>query len=423
MFGLLRARAPSHAHLRPELSVNSTNWEAQGWQSVRAALVEAGSGAYHDWESYPHEYKLWRWEDLNSWIVFGVVFTVLIIFDNVVLHRSKKALPFRVAVLYCLFWLLCAAAFCFYIYQTRGYADAMNWWTGYLLEWMLSIDNLFVFRSIFLVFKTPDDQKHKPLMWGIVGAVVFRMGFFVAEELLVHKVPWMHLILGAFLIYTGVRMCCCADTEAHPEETSVVHQISQYVPFVNSYSPEGKFFSRVPVDAHGQAILPDWIPPVMPQTPRTLPDIERTDGVPPEQGAKQFRATRLLLVVVCLEVTDVLFAVDSVSAIVAQIPDLFLAYTACVFAMLGLRATFFVVDELVKLFSLLGYAVACIMIFLGVKLLLHRWVKIPPQFVCIGLVATMALSVAASLAYDRACQRPAADPPEHCPEEAPEPAK
>jgi len=243
------------------------------------------------------------------------------------------------------------------------------------------VDNLFVFRSVFLAFGTPDDQKHKPLFWGIVGAIIFRMIFFVIEEVLLHSFAFMHFLLGVFLVYTGIKILTMdEDEEVSPEDNVVIQKITEWVPFVNAYAPTPKFFARIP--ARG-----------MNGTPR----IEALD----EMGRPPMKATRLLLVVVCLELTDVVFAVDSVSAIVAQIPDLFLAYTACVFAMLGLRATFFVVDELVKLFSLLSYAVAAILIFIGIKLCLKGWVHIEPSVVCCILVSTLALSMIASVLWDK----------------------
>jgi len=298
--------------------------------------------------------------------------------------------------LYCLFWIACAGAFCGFIFFTRGPQAAFNWWTGYLLEWMLSVDNLFVFRTVFVVFKTPDEQKHKPLFWGIVGAVFFRMAFFVLEEVMIHNFVWMHFVLGAFLVYTGIKMIACEDDDdANPEENPILVKLFKVVPYIDAYAPEPKFFTSIPVDAQ-------TMEPVLEANAAVT--LQKTGKLPVELDGHvvvwQRRATRLMLVVACLELTDVIFAVDSVSAIVAQIPDLFLAYTACVFAMLGLRATFFVVDELVKLFSLLSYAVAAILMFIGAKLALKSWIEIPPSIVCIILISTLSLTMLASVVYE-----------------------
>lgn len=341
-------------------------------------------------------YQLYRHEDLGNWVAFFGIFTLLIIFDNFVLHRNNETPSFKKAVGYCAFWISTAAAFCGFVYWTRGVQAAFDWWTGYLLEWMLSVDNLFVFRTIFTVFRTPDTHKHKPLFWGIVGAVIFRMAFFILEEVMIHNFTWMHLVLGAFLVYTGVKMVLMDDDEASPEDNPILQRIFKVIPYVDSYSPEPRFFAKVPVDINTKETVLD---------PSAAAQLLKLSEKPPVELSGnavvwQCRATRLMLVVVCLEITDVVFAVDSVSAIVAQIPDLFLAYTACVFAMLGLRATFFVIDELVKLFSLLSYAVAAILVFIGVKLALKGWIHIPPMVVCCILISTLSLTMVASVIYE-----------------------
>jgi len=347
--------------------------------------------------------------------IFFVVFTVLIVFDNAILHRHPERLTFTKACLFSIFWILCAVAFGCYVWYVRNTSDAFDWAVGYFLEWMLSVDNLFVFRSIFLIFKTPDEQKHKPLFWGIVGAIVFRMLFFVIEETLVHTFWWMYILLGVFLVYTGVKVVMLEEEEEDPRESPLFQFITRHIPYVNGYSPDGAFFASVPVDARTGEVLVEWGSPrsspgasarMMQNSARSACFTPRSQGrtgsqgLPEREVVYETRATRLMLVVICLEITDVVFAVDSVSAIVAQIPDLFLAYTACVFAMLGLRATFFVVDELVKLFTLLPYAVAAILIFIGLKLIFKQWFHVPPEIVCIVLVSTLALSMVGSLVYD-----------------------
>lgn len=351
------------------------------------------------------EAVLFKEEDLVPWAVFTCVFVVLVVFDNAVLHRKAEKLSLLKSVLYTTFWIAVAAMFNVYVFWTRGLDDAFTWGTGYILEWMLSVDNLFVFHRIFSVFKTPDDQKHKPLFYGIIGAIVFRMIFFLIEEMLLYHVAWMHLVFGVFLIYTGIMAVSMDDDEddeepnqgadgehCHsrlPGAAAYVHQyLVTYIDYVDRYDDEGRFF--IPADAE------------------TFTATDPFDGADvfvkqtaSEVAAKPLRATRLLLVVVCLEVTDLVFAVDSVSAIVAQIPDLFLAYTACVFAMLGLRAMFFAIDELVKMFSLLQYGVALILILLGVKLILRSWIHVPPVVVCAVLITTLVLSICASVLAEK----------------------
>jgi len=286
------------------------------------------------------------------------------------------------------------------------------------------VDNLFVFHLIFNIYGTPSHLKHKPLFWGIVGAIIFRMIFFCIEEVLMHSFTWMHILFGIFLIYTGIKTACTDDEDTDPRENWLFVMISNMIPFVNGYDSKGAFFVKVPLDKKGNPILPDPIGEVEvseggengdgdeESKPKTIAIFSadswyKDGGDYDEDGKKkwEWRATMLFLVVICLEVTDIIFAVDSVSAIVAQIPDLYLAYTACVFAMLGLRALFFVIDELIRLFSLLSYGVALILIFIGVKLILKGWYHFPAWFVCSILVGTLVTCMIASLIYDKYKQK------------------
>jgi tellurite resistance protein TerC len=386
---------------------------------------------------------LFQEEDLVPWIVFTMVFIVLVIFDNAVLHRKNEKLTLLKSILYTTFWIAVAGMFNCYVWYTRGVDDAFSWGTGYILEWMLSVDNLFVFHRIFQVFKTPDDQKHKPLFYGIVGAIVFRMIFFVIEEILLHHVTWMHLVFGLFLIYTGVKAVQMDDEDESPDQGCFYAFLTQQFKYVDKYDTQGRFFIPVPIDkvdmvlaqesARGSASARSITTPASKDANLEEAKDDAKDGnIIKEESSKDFKVdkgsiyiestyevtsntqrgqvkylpTRLVLVVLCLEVTDLVFAVDSVSAIVAQIPDLFLAYTACVFAMLGLRAMFFAIDKLVDMFVLLGYGVAFILIFLGVKLILRSWIHIPPKIVCCILISTLAISIFASqLFYDHADEK------------------
>jgi len=353
------------------------------------------------------DYHLFRSQDTTAWITFSIIFAVLIIFDNFVLHRSNKALSLGQAALYTLFWVVCAGGFCGYIFYMRGHAQAFNWGSGYLLEWMLSFDNIFVFHLIFKIYSTPDELKHKPLFWGICGAVFFRLIFLFIGEYMLHSLVFAHILFGGFLIYTGVQSVIADDEDDDPSKNWMVQFLSRRLPFVSYYDANGAFFVKVPVDAASQ--------PLLPAENVVMASNSGEDGEEHGYGTIDFaavrrlnpgtrtetRATLLFLVVICLEVSDILFAVDSVSAIVAQVPDLFLAYTSAVFAMLGLRAMFFIVDELVQLFQFLKYGVAAILVFIGVKLILGKLVHIPPGVVCVILFATLGLSIFVSWVYDK----------------------
>jgi len=355
----------------------------------------------------PTDYHLFRSSDANHWITFSIVFAVLIMFDNFCLHRSNKALSLGQAAVYTFFWVICAGCFSGYIYFSRGANPAWQWGSGYLLEWMLSFDNIFVFHLIFQIYSTPDDLKHKPLFWGICGAVFFRLIFLFIGEYMLHTLWFAHLLFGGFLVYTGIKSVTVDDEDDDPSKNWLVQFLSRRLPFVCYYDAKGNFFVQVPVDGASQPLLPSG------GTPRSSSSNEQGGergygtidfAAVREQNSglrTETRATMLFLVVICLEVSDILFAVDSVSAIVAQVPDLFLAYTSAVFAMLGLRAMFFIVDELVHLFQFLKYGVAAILVFIGIKLILGKLVHIPPGVVCIILFATLGMSMVVSVLYDK----------------------
>lgn len=356
-------------------------------------------------------YHLFRKEDMAAWITFSIAFMVLIFFDNFVLHRSNKALSALTATLYTLFWISMACCFCGYIYWSRGSSSAFNWMTGYLLEWMLSFDNLFVFHLIFQSYACPDKLKHKPLFWGICGAVFFRLAFLFIGEWLMHAMLLAHILFGAFLIYTGFKAATSDEEEEDdPSQNPIVQWLSRRMPFVGAYDSKGSFFVKVPVNDNGQAVLPvgngGGMESIDGDDVRGYGTVDFSSAQQNAQSQRfQWRATMLFLVVVCLEVSDILFAVDSVSAIVAQVPDLFLAYTSAIFAMLGLRATFFIVDELVKLFTLLKYGVAAVLMFIGCKLMFSRLIHVPASVVFCILFGILSSSIVCSLIYERYFKR------------------
>jgi len=357
-----------------------------------------------------NNYTLIRAEDWPAWVIFSSVFLVLIFFDNVVLHRNPKALTVTRAVIYTLFWILCAFGFAGWVAWWFSPNSAYMWMSGYMLEWMLSFDNLFVFHLIFSVYGCPDNLKHRPLFMGIMGAVVFRLAFIFLGEYLMHSMTFMHLIFGGFLIYTGIQTVTGDDEDEDPSQNPIVMWLQNHIPFVPVYDSNASFFVQCPVKANGEADIPeDLIVKAEPAETDPLVeegeeakkiivvDFSRVTGSQPTQT----RATMLFLIVCCLEISDILFAVDSVSAIVAQVPDLFLAYTCAVFAMLGLRATFFIIDVLVQLFSLLKYGVGLILVFIGVKLIIGKHYHIPASIVCVVLVGAIAGSIVASVIQDK----------------------
>jgi tellurite resistance protein TerC len=353
-------------------------------------------------------YTLFRYEDWPAWVTFTCVFLVLIIFDNVILHRNPHALTVTRAIFYTLFWMVAACGFCVWVAWYKTPAAAYMWMSGYMLEWMLSFDNLFVFHLIFSVYNCPDNLKHRPLYLGILGAVIFRLVFIFIGEYLMHALAFMHLIFGAFLVYTGINTVTCDEEDEDPSQQPLVLWLKAHMSFVSVYAKDASFFVRVPVDENGKEQIPEEAyvkqeasetDPILDAEERKIPVVDFS-RISMSQRTET-RATMLFLVVCCLEISDILFAVDSVSAIVAQVNDLFLAYTSAVFAMLGLRATFFIIDVLVQLFSLLKYGVAIVLVFIGVKLMIGHYYHIPPSIVCVVLVSAIAGSMVASVIQEK----------------------
>lgn len=397
----------AHAFLQLERNQWSSHWKEQLRTGLDALLAK------------DHKVTLFRSEDWVAWVTFSAVFLVLLIFDNAVLHRNPKAMTITKACVYTVFWILCAWGFFGWVYWWYDASHAWMWMSGYMLEWMLSFDNLFVFHLIFNVYGTPDNLKHRPLYYGICGAVFFRLVFIFIGEYLMHAMFFMHIVFGAFLIYTGVKTAMTDDEDDDPSEHPLVLFLTTRVPFVNAYDSGGAFFVKVPVNDRGEAMLPEGAIRVATETDSIAAAASAEKGkqgkegvakygtldlstIPAKPGIKtQWKATMLFLVVCCLEISDLLFAVDSVSAIVAQVPDLFLAYTSAVFAMLGLRATFFIIDVLAKLFSLLKYGVAVVLVFIGVKLIASHLFHVNALVTCLILVSSIVLSIVASIIKDK----------------------
>merc|ERR1719473_671462 len=191
------------------------------------------------------------WE---AWVIFCVVFVILLILDNCVIHSEFKVLSFSHAVGMTLFWVLTAIAFNVYIFFAWGTDAALLWSSGYVLEWLLSMDNLFVFHMIFNAYKTPDELKHKPLFWGICGAVFFRLIFLCLGEYLLHSMMFAHILFGGFLVYTGIQSALADEEDDDPSQNWLVQFLSRRMPFVSYYDAKGAFFVKVPVEG-GEPLL------------------------------------------------------------------------------------------------------------------------------------------------------------------------
>ncbi|HSF44296.1 MAG TPA: TerC family protein [Thermoanaerobaculia bacterium] len=293
--------------------------------------------------------------------------------DLGVFHRREHQVGAREATIWTLVWIALSLAFNLWVYLQFGPTKGLEFFTGYVIEKALSIDNIFVFIVIFRYFSVRPEHQHRILFWGILGALVLRGIFIVAGTALLARFDWIILVFGAFLVYTGFKILRAHETEVHPEKNPILKLFRRFVPMTSDY--HGKhFFVR-----EGGRLL----------------------------------ATPLLLVLVVVEATDVVFAVDSIPAIFGITHDPFIVFTSNIFAILGLRALYFLLAGLMHKFRYLSVGLGLVLVFIGVKMLIHGWVEIP-IVVSLGVVAfLLGGSVLLSLL------RPA--PPEEVPDPLHEP--
>jgi tellurite resistance protein TerC len=307
-----------------------------------------------------------------DWLtLFNVFVLVMLALDLGIFHRKAHAIRIREALVWSALWIGLALAFCWLIYLQFGRDKALAFLAGYLVEKALSVDNLFVFLLIFSYFRVPALYQHKVLSWGILGALLMRAGFIAAGVVLIQRLHWVIYLFGAFLVYTGIRLAVEEKKEIQPERNPVLRVLRRLVPISPMYEG-GKFWVRI-------------------------------------EG--RLFATPLLVVLVVVETTDILFAVDSIPAILAITTDPLIVYTSNVFAILGLRALYFALAGMLEVFHYLHYGLAAILIFVGAKMLLAESIEIPIG-VALGVIAgILVLSVAASLIWrprDKAASEPEA---------------
>lgn len=297
------------------------------------------------------------------WVLFNLFVIGLLLLDLLVFNRRAHAIQLKEALGWSAFWVCLSLCFNFIVYRTMGHDAGVQWLTGYLVEKALSVDNLFVFLLIFTYFKVPAEYQHRILFWGVLGALVLRGIFIVAGAALLAKFHFLLYVLGAFLVYTGIRMGLSdsGEPEINPEGNPIVRFLSRHLP-ITRQPDGGKFFTT-------------------------------REGV-------RF-ATPLFVVLVLVETTDVVFAADSIPAILAISRDTFVVYTSNVFALLGLRALYFALASLMQLFHYLHYGLALILIFIGGKLLLEDVYPLPMPL-ALGAVGVLLLgSVGASLLWPK----------------------
>ncbi len=291
------------------------------------------------------------------WVVFILVFILALVLDLFVFQRKAHVIPVKEALKLVAFWFTLAMGFNALIYFTEGPNKAVEFLTAYLVEYSLSVDNLFVFLAIFTYFAVPRESQRKVLLWGILGAIAFRGLFIFAGIALVERFHFILYILGVLLIFTAVRLVTQKEKEVNPEKNPLVRLARRFIRVKAEYT-NSRFFIR-------------------------------------ENGL--FYATPLLVVLLSIETMDVMFAVDSVPAVFGITLDPLIVYTSNIFAILGLRALFFALAGLFYLFRYLVYGLCVVLAFVGVKMLLVDVYKIP-TLVSLGVVFTLILgSILASI--------------------------
>ncbi|MCU0649422.1 MAG: TerC family protein [Gemmatimonadaceae bacterium] len=302
-----------------------------------------------------------------GWIAFNAFVLAMLALDLGVFNRHPHRVSVREAGLWSLLWASLAAVFALGVRQVLGAQAALEFTAGYLVELALSVDNLFVFLLIFGYFRIPAELQHRLLFWGIIGALVMRGTMILFGALLLARFHWITYLFGAFLVYTGIRMAFAPEEPLEPEANPVIRLVRRLIP-VSSTPHGGRFFVREPL-APGQS--PRWV------------------------------ATPFFIVLVLIETTDLVFAVDSIPAVFGVTQNAFIVYTSNVFAILGLRSLFFLLSGVMDRFHLLKYGLAAVLAFVGTKMLIASMIKIPIG-VSLGVVAgVLAVSVAASLVFPK----------------------
>lgn len=304
---------------------------------------------------------------LWGWIGFNVVVLAILALDLGVLHRKSEKVSLKEAGIWSGVWVALSLCFASAIYLTMGPESGLEFLTGYLIEYALSIDNIFVFVLIFAYFNVPEKYQHRVLFWGIIGALVLRGVMIVAGSALVTRFAWTLYIFGGFLVFTGLRMALQKDDAAYnPDRDPVLRLARKVVPVTPDYRGE-KFFVREP-DASGKM---------------------------------RYWATPLFIVLLIVDTTDVIFATDSIPAIFAVTRDPFIVYTSNICAVLGLRALYFLLASIVDKFVYLKLGLSIVLIFIGAKMLLESFIHIP-ILAALGVVGVvLGTSILASVKWPK----------------------
>jgi tellurite resistance protein TerC len=292
------------------------------------------------------------------WILFNLFVLVMLALDLGVFNRRAHSVGFREALGWSAMWVSLAVVFAVIVYFWHGRAASLEFATGYLIELSLSIDNLFVFLVIFRYFRVPGELQHRVLFWGILGALVTRGAFILAGVGLIRRFDWVVYIFGALLVWSGIKLLRQGDAKIDPEKNPILRMFRRWMPVTDEYVGD-KFWVRQP----------------------------------------GLYATPLVVVLLVVETTDILFAVDSIPAVLAITLNAFIVYTSNVFAIMGLRSMYFAVAGLMDYFEYLHYGLSAVLVFIGAKMLLSHYYNIPTHVALAIVIGVLLISVGASVAF------------------------
>jgi tellurite resistance protein TerC len=298
---------------------------------------------------------------LLFWVLFNLFVLAMLGLDLFVVGRRGRELKFREAIAWSVLWVSLALSFAVVVFFWHGRTTALQFVTGYVIELSLSADNLFLFLLIFRYFNVPGEHQHKVLFWGILGALIVRGLFIAAGVELMERFSWITYAFGALLVYSGLKLLRQGEQEIHPEKNPILRLLRRVFSVTNEYEG-GNFFVRRP----------------------------------------GLYATPLFVVLVVVETTDILFAVDSIPAVLAITLNAFIVYTSNVFAILGLRSMYFALAGMIDKFQYLHYGLSIVLIFVGLKMIGQRYVDLPTEWALVIVVAVLGTSILASVALPKA---------------------
>jgi len=294
---------------------------------------------------------------IHVWVVFAVVITAALVLDLGVFHRKSKKVSLRVALIESAAWIVLSLLFAVYVHYSRGTQAGVAFLTGYLVEKSLSVDNIFVFVLIFRAFQVPERSQHKVLFYGVIGALVMRALFVLAGVELLQNFHFILYIFGGILVVTAIQMLRPGQRAIEPERNWLVRTTRQFIPVLTDYRGEDFWVKR----------------------------------------ERKWNATPLFMALVAVEAMDIVFAVDSVPAVLAITRDTFIVYSSNAFAILGLRALYFALADILPRFRFLHQGLAAILLFVGFKMIASDWIDLP-DLVALGVIAGILLiTIVASL--------------------------